>query len=236
MKAGLFLWSCALGLFAGSTASADPRPETSTYGTRLSNLPLPVSLETLPAVTRDTISKVMKSPTITAVAPADVFVAHSDMYQWLLDHPDRTSQAWGKLGVTAATIKPLKDGRFLWKDDNGSEVVWQTIGVGPAGRIWYAEGKVKPAALAPSFPVQAVAVLTYSEKPRPAGDVTITQQVEVFLSTDSKAANLVMKVLGDNAPKMAQNGAEQVLMFFSGIAKYTHDKPEKAQALFDEKK
>jgi hypothetical protein len=236
MKAGMFLWSCALGLVAGSTAFAEPRSESATYGTRLSNLPLPISLETLPAVTRDTLAKVMKSPTITAVAPAEEFVAHSDMYQWLLDHPDRTSQAWNKLGVTAATIKPLKDGRFLWKDENGSEVVWQTIGVGPTGRIWYAEGKVKPAALSPSFPVQAVAVLTHSEKPRAAGGATITQQVEVFLSTDSKAANLVMKVLGDNAPKMAQNGAGQVLMFFSGIAKYTHDKPEKTVTLFEEKK
>lgn len=236
MKAGKVLFTCAFGLLVSTTAAADPKPESATYGARTTNLPLPVSLETLPAVTRDALTKVMKSPTITALAPAEEFVAHSDMYHWLLDHPDRTSQAWRKLGVTAAELKPLKDGRFVWRDTTGSEVVWQTIATGPTGRIWYAEGKVKPAALSPSIPVTAVAVLTHAETPRAAGGVTIKQQVEVFLCTDSKAAALVMKALGDNAPKMAQNGAEQVLMFFSGIAKYTHDKPEKAQTLFEEKK
>ena len=38
----------------------------------------------------------------------------------------------------------------------------------------------------------------------------------------------------DSAPKMAQQGSEQLLMFFSGIAKYAHDKPEKARGLLTE--
>ena len=43
------------------------------------------------------------------------------------------------------------------------------------------------------------------------------------------------KQRGDSAPTMAQQGSEQLLMFFSGIAKYAHDKPEKAQSLLAEK-
>jgi hypothetical protein len=53
----------------------------------------------------------------------------------------------------------------------------------------------------------------------------------VFLHTDSKTAALVTKAFGDSAPKMARQGSEQLLMFFSGIAKYAHDKPEKARGL-----
>lgn len=234
MKAGLTIWGAAICLVWGNSAHAEPRAESTSFIIKTSNLPLPVALEAMPAITRDTISKVMKSPTLTTTAQAEEFVAHSDMYQWLLDHPDRTSAAWRKLGVAASEIKPLKDGRFVWRDENGSEMVWQAVAKSDQGRIWYAEGKIKPAALSPSFPVSAVAVLNHSEKQRSTGDHTIKHQVEIFLSTDSKAANLVAKVLGDNAPKMAQQGAEQVLMFFSGIAKYTHDKPEKATTLFEE--
>lgn len=236
MKAGLFVWSASISLLACSLAGADTRTETSTYGARLTNLPLPVALEAMPAVTRDAITKVMKSPTITAVSPTEEFVGHPDMYQWLLDHPDRTSLAWRKLGVGAAEIKTMKDGRFVWRDDNGSEMVWQAVAKGESGRIWYAEGKIRPGALSPSFPVTAVAVLNHTDKQRAAGGSTIKHQVEIFLSTDSKAANLVAKVLGESAPKMAQQGAEQLQMFFSGITKYTHDKPEKSQTLFEEKK
>ena len=40
-------------------------------------------------------------------------------------------------------------------------------------------------------------------------------------------------MFGDSVPKMAEQGSEQLLMFF-GIAKYAHDKPEKAKGLLAE--
>jgi hypothetical protein len=222
-----------LAALLAAPAAAQPRPEVRrSPGT----LPWPVPLEQMPAPTRDALWKVMKDPTVTAVCPAREFVAHSDTYQWLLDHPDRTAAAWRKLGVPAVEIKTLKDGRFFWKDPDGSELVWQSVANGPGGRVWYAEGRVKPGPLLPTIPVTAVAVLTHAEKARPTGDSVIKHQVEVFLHTDSWAAALVTRLIGDGAPKMAQEGSEQLLMFFSGIARYAHDKPEKALGLFAEGK
>jgi hypothetical protein len=195
---------------------------------------LPVALEDIPSGTRDTLTKVMKSPTINALGPTEEFVAHTDMYQWLLDHPDRTAAAWRKLGVDAVDIKVAKDGRFTWKDENGSELTWRNVAQSTTGRIWYAEGKVKPGFLIPTVPVKAVAVLTHVQKPRATGDSVIRHQIQVYLHTDSKAANAITKMLGDSVPKMAEQGSEQLLMFFSGIAKYVHDKPDKAKSLLSE--
>jgi hypothetical protein len=153
---------------------------------------------------------------------------------WLLNHPDRTAAAWRKLGVGAVEIKTLKDGRFFWKGDDGSELVWQSVATGPSGRVWYAEGQVRPASWLPIIPVTAVAVLAHTESARPTGDHLIKHQVEVFVHTDSKTAALVTKMVGDSAPRMAQQGLEQMLMFFSGIAKYSHDKPEKSTGLLSD--
>jgi hypothetical protein len=215
-------------IVAAAPVCAEPRAEKAKAAAKL---PLPVTLEAMPAATRDALTKVMKDPTITAVSPAEEFVAHPDMYQWLLDHPDRTAGAWRKMGVAAVEIKPLKDGRFCWKDENGSELVWQNVAQGPNGRVWYAEGKVNPGPLLPTVAITAVAVLNYADTPRSTGDATIKHQIEVFLHTDSKTASLITKMLGDGAPRMAGQGSEQLLMFFSGIAKYAHDKPEKARGL-----
>ena len=140
------------------------------------------------------------------------------------------------MGVAAVEIKTLKDGRFCWKDDSGSELVWQNVAQGPTGRVWYAEGKVNPGPLLPTVSVKAVAVLTYADTPRSTGDAVIKHQVEVFLHTDSKTASLMTKALGESAPRMAAQGSEQLLMFFSGIAKYSHDRPEKAEILLTEGK
>src|SRR5262245_20590495 len=91
-----------------SLAAGDPKPESARSRSALHSLP--VSLADLPSGTRDAVSRVMKDPTVTAVCPAEEFVAHSDVYQWLLDNPDRTAAAWRKLGVEAVEIKALKNG------------------------------------------------------------------------------------------------------------------------------
>jgi hypothetical protein len=105
------------------------------------------------------------------------------------------------------------------------------VAQGPTGRVWYAEGKVNPGPLLPTVAVTAVAVINYADTPRSTGDAVIKHQIEVFLHTDSRTANLITKMLGDGAPRMAAQGSEQLLMFFSGVAKYAHDKPEKARSL-----
>jgi hypothetical protein len=221
----------AAALFFAALLACPASAQTTGEARRsLTTLPLPIPLEEMPAQTREALGRVMKDPTITAVCPAQEFVAHPDTYHWLLDHPDRTASAWRKLGVDAVEIKTLKDGRFFWKD-GPSELVWQTVARGPGGRVWYAEGQVKPGLFLPTIPVTAVAVLSHADQDRPTGDVVIRQQLEVFLHTDSKAAALVTRLFGDSAPRMAEQGSGQILMFFSGIAKYAHDKPEKAQAL-----
>lgn len=225
----LFVLFCLVAVAAPASAqSRAERPRA------LGTLPLPVALEAMPTPTRDALTRVMKEPTLTAVSPAEEFVGHPDVYQWLLDHPDRTAKAWRKLGVEAVEIRPLKDGRFSWKDENGSELVWQNVAQGPTGRVWYAEGKVKPGPLLPVVPVTAVAVLAHSDAPRATGDSVIKHRLEVFLHTDSKTAAMITKMLGDSAPRMARQGAEQLLMFFSGIAKYAHDRPEKARGLLSD--
>jgi hypothetical protein len=45
-----------------------------------------------------------------------------------------------------------------------------------------------------------------------------------------------MRLIGPAAPRMAQDGAEQMLLFFSGIARYVDRHPSKAKALLAEKK
>jgi hypothetical protein len=228
---GVVIWAVWVGAVYGQG-----RMPASARGTNAGKLPLPADLDTLPANARDAVSRVMQSPTITAIAPAEEFCTTGEMYLWLLDHPDRVSLAWQRLKVGAVDICPIDGGRFRWQDDQGSELTWRTVIKNGEGRIWYAEGKVKPGALLPVVPVRAVAVLRHGVKKDEAGESVIRHQVEVFLQTDSRAANLVMRLVGPTVPRMAQDGAEQLLAFFSGIARYVDKHPTKAAGLLAEKK
>jgi hypothetical protein len=166
----------------------------------------------------------------------DDFAASASIYMWLLDHPDRVSLAWQRLNIAAIEIKEAKDGKFIWRDDQGNEMTWHTVAQSGNGRIWYAEGKIRPGRLLPVVPVKAVAVLRHCRMKDEDGDLVIRQQVEVFLQTDSKTASFAMRLIGPAAPRMAADGADQLLMFFSGIARYVERHPEKAKTLLVEKK
>jgi hypothetical protein len=180
---------------------------------------------------RDAVSKVVKQPTVSTRATAPDVVCTAAMYEWLFDHPDRVSLAWQRLKVPAVPITDAGGGQFVWTDENGSEVTWRAVGTFKDGLVWYATGKVKAAAAAPSVPVKAVAVLSRPQKAAKDGVAVFSTTVQVYLQSDSKAATLALKVLGPTAPKLAEQGAEQFLEFFNGIADYVQKHPAKADTL-----
>src|SRR5262245_17728024 len=56
-----------------------------------------VPFELIPAAWRDAVAKVVQQPTLTTRAgPEEV---RGGLYEWLLDHPDRASRGWQRLGV-----------------------------------------------------------------------------------------------------------------------------------------
>jgi hypothetical protein len=185
---------------------------------------------------RDAVAKVVKNPTVSTKATAPEVVCTVSMYEWLFNHPDRVALAWQRLKVPAVPITDAGNGQFSWTDDNGSEVTWRVVGTFADGLVWYATGKVKAALAAPAVPVKAVAVLTRSQKAAKDGVASFSTSVQVYIHSDSKAAALAVRLLGSTAPKVAEQGAEQFLEFFNGIADYVQKNPKKADTLLAPKK
>lgn len=182
---------------------------------------------------RDTVAQVMKNATLSAKAADDEFTAHAKIYDWLLEHPDRASLAWRRMKIPCVEIKDLGKGQFHWADPNGSELTWQTVGRFPDGIVWYATGKVNPGTLLPTTPVKAVAILRIPRQAldEKAGTAKFQPLVNVYLQTDSRAASALVRMIGPAAPRMAEDGAEQLLLFFSGPARYIYKHPDEAQSL-----
>lgn len=208
-------------LLAAGPAAAQLRP----------NAPPTGVLELVAPAHKDAVSKVVARPTLTAKYTEPAFVTGLELYEWMLDHPDRVSLAWPRLGIACAEITDRGNGRFGWTDEHGSDVTWQAVGKAPGVVVWYATGKVKPAPLIPMVPVKAVAVLKYPNKPTDTpGAVTLTADLSVYVLTDSRAANALLRMLGPGAAKAGEQAAEQLLFFFSGVAGHLHKHPEKTKA------
>jgi hypothetical protein len=230
---------------AGSACAAPPYPYTApapmsaampaelpnTAGSARVNLAAVVASDS-----RDAVARVVRSPTISTKATAPDVVCTVSLYEWLFDHPDRVALAWQRLRVPAVPITDLGNGKFAWTDEHGSEVTWRVVGTFKDGLVWYATGKVKPGPVGPGVPVKAVAVLTRAQKAAKDGVASFSTTVQVYIHSDSKAAALAMRMLGPAAPKVAEQGAEQFLEFFNGIADYVQRHPSKAEALLGPKK
>lgn len=199
--------------------------------------PVSAILDLVPATHRDNVAKVMTKPTLSAKYTEESFQAHETVYPWLLDHPDRVSLAWKRMNVECVEIAATADGQFQWTDGNGSQLTWQSVAKLSDGLVWYATGKVKAATLLPMVPVKAVAVVRHPKKPTETkGIVTLKPEASVYLLTESRAANALLRMVGPAAPKMAEDGAEQLLFFFSGVATHLKDNPDKVETLLAKKK
>lgn len=190
-----------------------------------------VPLAELQPAIRERVQRVIDQPALFARGPWEEFTGCPDLYYWFLDHPHRAARAWQRLGAPCLEIADRGDGRFGYSDGQGTDVWWETVYKSPALRVWYAEGCAKPGALLPTLPVRAVVVLKHRLQQDDLGQLAMTHQADVFLQTDSRAANLLTRLLGPSIPRMAEQGITQLELFFSVLVGYLHEHPERAERL-----
>jgi len=83
----------------------------------------------------------------------------------------------------------------------------------------------------PLIPVKAVVVLRHTYTEGRADGPRIRHQVDVFVQADSRAATIVTRLFGGTTDRMAEQGAEQMLTFFSALAKHLAERPDRAEKL-----
>ena len=190
-----------------------------------------VPLSEIPESHRDQVRQVIEQPTVSYRGGAEEFPSRPALYHWLLDHPDRASQAWRRLGAPCLEIADRGAGKFGYADAQGCDVGWQTVYSTPEMRIWYAEGKARPMPLLPAFPGKAVVVLHHQHWTDSAGRQRVRHQADLFLQTDSKTASLLLRLIGPSVPRLSEQCLSQMELFFSGLARYLDCHPDQTEDL-----
>ncbi len=191
-------------------------------------------LQALPQGYRSRAQVVLDKPVLSVRGPLETFRCEPSVYYWLLDHPDRAVKAWLRLGARCTPIDDRGNGRFGYRDDQGSDVHWDAVVRDPDRRVWYAEGKVKASLLLPLVPIRAMIVLNVVEGKDARGRSVVRHQGEMILHIDSKAAALVTRALGASAPRLAEQYAGQIQTFFAALAWFLNEHPERVQELLAE--
>jgi hypothetical protein len=194
--------------------------------------PAHLPLRQLPPEVRDTVRHILEHPTFYAHGPSEAFAGDPDRYRWLLDHPDRAVSAWRRLGAPCIEIRSIGGGHFTSNDGHGDEVQWRTVFENGILRVWFAEGRVRPAPLLPSVAVRTVVLLRHGQRPDGPDRTLIYHQADLYAQIDSKTAAMIAKMLGPSLPRLAEEGLRQIEMFFSALVWYCDQHPERADKLF----
>jgi hypothetical protein len=191
----------------------------------------PIPMQIVASADREAVKYVFDNTTLSAKSQPDLFTANSDVYMFFLDHPDRAVSAWRDIGAKCVDIHPRPNKQFAYTDDKGSEIVWRAVVRRGDMRVWYAEGKVKASPLPALVPLKAVAIIRHGEITNPDGTVSLVQRTEMYIHTDSVAVSALMKVMGPQAERYADQGLDMFQTFFSRMSTYMSRDPEYLRAL-----
>jgi hypothetical protein len=210
---------------AAASAHADDKDSRWTSA----NLPL----DKLTPEVREHVTTVVDHPAVYTHGPMNEILCDTATYFWLLDHPDRATQAWCRLGAKCVDIEDCGNDCFSCSDPGGNDVRWTTVYRSPEMRIWYAEGSIKVGSLLKPVTGQAVLVVRHVEGTDAKGRNVIRQQTDMMVHADSKTANLATKVLGAAMPQLAEQYVVHQGKFFSLLATYLYVHPDKAAKLLE---
>jgi hypothetical protein len=137
-------------------------------------------LKQIPAEVRETVRQIVERPTLYGHGPSEIFAGDPTLYRWLLDHPDRAVLAWRRLGAPCTLITNQGGGFFGSNDGRGDDVRWRTVLENGILRVWFAEGRIRPAPLLPSVPVRVVVLLRHGQRPDGRERTLIYHQADIY--------------------------------------------------------
>lgn len=137
----------------------------------------------LPEADRLLVQQVLDQASVATRSNGDTFLVRSDMFEYLLDHPEFATHVIRALEIGRYRIWRERDG--LWLDDNaGALVRFHILYAAHGSRVFYLRGRYQPPVL-PAIHGRVVAILEYRSEPTGGGKSLITPALASFVKIDN---------------------------------------------------
>lgn len=186
--------------------------------------PSPILPAQIPAHERTRLQEIAEGASVSAQATGEPFLARSDVFEFLLDHPEFATHVTRALKLARYRIWRGPEGG-LWLDD-GWGVVGQfsVVYASPGTRVVFAHGQYQ-SGLLPSIRGQAVVVIEYGVSPAADHRSLISPAVTGFVRLDSKIIALAGMLAGSVATAKAEKEAKRFVRLFARASRAIEDNP-----------
>lgn len=172
----------------------------------------------LAPTTKARIKTVVATPSIFRRLPQQSVYTDSEIYQYLLEHPDIVVGFWEKLGVTQISLRELSEDRFLMKETGGTTAVAEVLYRTRDLCIVHAKGQYRGPLLAKPIDGEAVLVLRSRFLRDDDNEPYVICQLDSFVRLDGVGADLIAKLLSNVLGKIADSNFEQTIGFVGNVS------------------
>jgi hypothetical protein len=186
--------------------------------------PSPVLPAQIPAIERAKLQEIAEGASVSAQAAGEPFLARSDVFEFLLDHPEFATHVTRALKLARYRIWRGPEGG-LWLDDGWGVVGQFSVVYASRGtRVVFAHGQYQ-SGLLPSIRGQAVVVIEYGLTPGADRRSLISPAVTGFVRLDSKIIALAGMLASSVATAKAEKEAKGFVRLFARASRAIEDSP-----------
>lgn len=214
----LVYWA-GIVLFAAVTL---PLPLRAPSGAAPRSHPLPPGI---PQAARLKLDPVIADAFVSTRMGADPYVARSDIFEYLLDHPEFATHLTRALKLARYRVWQTPEGLFL-DDGWGAKGHFAVVYAAPGTRVMYARGHFEHPLL-PTLHGRAVIILEYDFRPAAEGRTAVATAVTGYVALDSRVLGFVGKLAGPLAQAKADREATRLLRVFARVSQALDGHPDR---------
>jgi len=183
--------------------------------------------DSLSATVKAKIKPVIAAHSIFRRLPQQSVYTDSEIYQFLVEHPDIVVGFWEKLGITQISLRELSEDRFLMKETAGTTAVAEVLYRTRDLCIVYAKGQYRAGLLIDGETV----LILHSRFLRDDDDEPyIVSQLDSFVRLNN-VGDLLVKPLSNMLGKVADSNFEQTIGFVGNVSDAATNNSERVKEI-----
>jgi len=178
-----------------------------------------IPLDRLDPAARAKVSAVLANVSIFRRLPVEVIPCDSELYLFLLDHPDVVVNIWQVLGISRVTLHQAADGAFQVADDAGTTGSIQLLYRDQHTHVFYTEGQYNGPVFGNPIHGQVLIVMKSGYVQRPDGRCYITCRLDAFTHIDNVGVEIITKTIQPLIGKTADANFMQTAAFIGTLSR-----------------
>ena len=174
---------------------------------------------------RNKISPVLANPTIFRCLPAQTIECDSNLYLFLVEHPDLVVNLWEVMGISEVALSRVAEATFDANDKAGTRGRLEYVYHGPELHVVFAEGDYTGSMLPRPVRGQCVLLLRTSYLRSSDGRDFVRCKLDAFLRLDNVGVGVLAKTFQPLVLNSADHNFRETVSFLGSVhraAEFNH--------------